>query len=148
MAGRTPQDKIRCSFCNKTQDMVRKMISGQDGAYICDECISLCTEILEEEMEDDLVKLKAALEIVRSFARIERLRKKSRVLERRKDTPQAEIKQITDAIKIELKNITDFSNSNGFSERYGKNKAKGLGSLSGIMKEMSEKRYENGKQQQ
>lgn len=53
MAGRTPQDKIRCSFCNKTQDMVRKMISGQDGAYICDECISLCTEILEEELEDD-----------------------------------------------------------------------------------------------
>lgn len=53
MAGRTPQDKIRCSFCNKTQDMVRKMISGQDGAYICDECISLCTEILEEEMEDE-----------------------------------------------------------------------------------------------
>ena len=53
MAGRTPQDKIRCSFCNKPQDMVRKMISGQDGAYICDECISLCTEILEEELEDD-----------------------------------------------------------------------------------------------
>ena len=53
MAGRTPQDKIRCSFCNKTQDMVRKMISGQDGAYICDECISLCTEILEEELEDE-----------------------------------------------------------------------------------------------
>ena len=99
--------------------------------------------MIEEEMEDDLVKLKAALEIVRSFARIERLRKKSRVLERRKDTPQSEIKQITDAIKIELKNITDFSNSNGFSERYGKNKAKGLGSLSGIMKEMSEKRYES-----
>ena len=48
-----PEDKIRCSFCNKTQDMVRKMISGQDGAYICDECISLCTEILEEEMEDE-----------------------------------------------------------------------------------------------
>ena len=55
MAGRTPQDKIRCSFCNKTQDMVRKMISGQDGAYICDECISLCTEILEEvHARDDL----------------------------------------------------------------------------------------------
>ena len=56
MAGRTPQDKIRCSFCNKTQDMVRKMISGQDGAYICDECISLCTEILEEEMEDEEIE--------------------------------------------------------------------------------------------
>ena len=53
MAGRTPQDKIRCAFCNKPQDMVRKMISGQDGDYICDECISLCTEILEEELEDE-----------------------------------------------------------------------------------------------
>lgn len=52
MAGRTPQDKIRCSFCNKTQDQVRKMIAGQDGVYICDECIDLCTEIMEEELED------------------------------------------------------------------------------------------------
>jgi ATP-dependent Clp protease ATP-binding subunit ClpX len=52
MAGRTPQDKIRCSFCNKTQDQVRKMIAGQDGVYICDECIDLCSEILEEEYEE------------------------------------------------------------------------------------------------
>ena len=52
MAGRTPQDKIRCSFCNKTQDQVRKMIAGQDGVYICDECIDLCSEIMEEELED------------------------------------------------------------------------------------------------
>lgn len=52
MAGRPPQDKIRCSFCNKTQDQVRKMIAGQDGVYICDECIDLCSEILEEEYEE------------------------------------------------------------------------------------------------
>lgn len=52
MAGRTPQDKIRCSFCNKTQDQVRKMIAGQDGVYICDECIDLCSEIMEEEYEE------------------------------------------------------------------------------------------------
>ena len=52
MAGRTPQDKIRCSFCNKTQDQVRKMIAGQDGVYICDECIDLCSEIMEEEFEE------------------------------------------------------------------------------------------------
>ena len=66
MAGRTPQDKIRCSFCNKTQDMVRKMISGQDGAYICDECISLCTEILEEEMEDeDIEEVKSSINLLK-----------------------------------------------------------------------------------
>ena len=52
MAGRTPQDKIRCSFCNKTQDQVRKMIAGQDGVYICDECIDLCSEMMEEEFEE------------------------------------------------------------------------------------------------
>ena len=42
-------DQIRCSFCNKTQSQVRKLIAGPNGAYICDECIDVCTEILEEE---------------------------------------------------------------------------------------------------
>ena len=44
-------DQIRCSFCNKTQSQVRKLIAGPNGAYICDECIDVCTEILEEEFE-------------------------------------------------------------------------------------------------
>ncbi|WP_346663367.1 ATP-dependent Clp protease ATP-binding subunit ClpX [uncultured Merdimonas sp.] len=44
-------DQIRCSFCNKTQNQVRKLIAGPNGAYICDECIEVCTEILEEEFE-------------------------------------------------------------------------------------------------
>ena len=46
-------DQIRCSFCNKTQRQVRKLIAGPNGAYICDECIDVCTEILEEEFEYD-----------------------------------------------------------------------------------------------
>jgi len=46
-------DKIRCSFCNKPQNMVRKLIAGPDGAYICDECIEICMDILEEELEAD-----------------------------------------------------------------------------------------------
>ena len=46
-------DQIRCSFCNKTQSQVRKLIAGPNGAYICDECIDVCTEILEEEFEYD-----------------------------------------------------------------------------------------------
>src|SRR6187399_1033222 len=41
----------RCSFCGKSQEQVRKLIAGQ-GAYICDECINLCQEIIEEEMLD------------------------------------------------------------------------------------------------
>src|ERR1041385_1352291 len=39
----------RCSFCGKSQEQVRKLIAGQ-GVYICDECINLCEEIIEEEM--------------------------------------------------------------------------------------------------
>ena len=45
-----PEDKIRCSFCGKSQEQVRKMIAGAGNVYICDECIELCSEILEEEL--------------------------------------------------------------------------------------------------
>ncbi|MBP3925590.1 MAG: ATP-dependent Clp protease ATP-binding subunit ClpX [Clostridium sp.] len=51
MPGRQ-DDKIRCSFCGKTQDQVRKLIAGSDNVYICDDCIELCAEILEEEFSD------------------------------------------------------------------------------------------------
>ena len=43
------ETKIRCSFCNKTEDQVRKLISGPNGVYICDNCVEICTEILEDE---------------------------------------------------------------------------------------------------
>ncbi|MCR5345196.1 MAG: ATP-dependent Clp protease ATP-binding subunit ClpX [Lachnospiraceae bacterium] len=43
-------DKIRCSFCGKTQDQTRKLIAGPKGAYICDDCISICVEIMDEEL--------------------------------------------------------------------------------------------------
>ncbi len=65
MAGRTPQDKIRCSFCNKTQEQVRKMIAGQDGAYICDECVDLCSEIIEEEFEEDFPDEKMEINLLK-----------------------------------------------------------------------------------
>lgn len=53
MAGRT-QHKVRCSFCGKTEDQVKRMISGPVGIYICDDCVSICSEIIaeEEEMEE------------------------------------------------------------------------------------------------
>jgi len=51
MANRTDDRKqLRCSFCNKTQDQVRKLIAGPN-VYICDECIDLCAEIIEEEFD-------------------------------------------------------------------------------------------------
>lgn len=53
MAGRiTNDDKIRCSFCGKSQQQVRKLIAGPNGAYICDECVDICSEIIDEELMD------------------------------------------------------------------------------------------------
>ena len=41
--------EIRCSFCGKTQDKVRKMIAGPGSVYICNECTMLCCAIVEED---------------------------------------------------------------------------------------------------
>lgn len=59
MLSKTPQ--FRCSFCGKSQDQVRKLIAGPE-VYICDECISLCNEIILEELDED-----APLEIASAF---------------------------------------------------------------------------------
>ena len=40
---------LKCSFCGKSQEQVRKLIAGP-GVYICDECVDLCNEILDEEL--------------------------------------------------------------------------------------------------
>ncbi len=45
--------QLKCSFCGKTQEQVRKLVAGP-GVYICDECIELCNEIIEEELNEDL----------------------------------------------------------------------------------------------
>ena len=52
MAGRSDYE-IRCSFCGKSQGQVRKLIAGPKGAYICDECVDICAEIIEEEFENE-----------------------------------------------------------------------------------------------
>jgi len=44
-------DLLKCSFCGKSQKQVKKLIAGP-GVYICDECIDLCNEIIEEELSD------------------------------------------------------------------------------------------------
>lgn len=54
MTGRNSDDKVRCSFCNKTQDQVRKMIAGPGNVYICDECVDICADIIEEEYEEEV----------------------------------------------------------------------------------------------
>lgn len=45
--------QLKCSFCGKLQDQVKKLVAGP-GVYICDECIELCNEIIEEELSEDL----------------------------------------------------------------------------------------------
>ena len=44
-----PDSRLKCSFCGKSQDQVKKLIAGP-GVYICDECVDLCNEILDEEL--------------------------------------------------------------------------------------------------
>ena len=51
MAGKMTEEIVRCSFCNKTQAQVRKLIAGPNGTYICDQCVGFCSEIIEEELD-------------------------------------------------------------------------------------------------
>lgn len=53
MAGKNSDNDIRCSFCNKTQGQVKKLIAGPAGVYICDDCVNICSDILEEELEEE-----------------------------------------------------------------------------------------------
>ena len=52
MAGRT-QHKLRCSFCGKAEDQVRRMINGPAGVNICEDCVQICSEIIAEENEEE-----------------------------------------------------------------------------------------------
>ena len=52
MARNDVPKNVRCSFCGKSQDSVRKIVAGP-GVYICDECVDLCTSIIEAECYED-----------------------------------------------------------------------------------------------
>lgn len=74
MAGRF-EDKIRCSFCGKTDGQVRKMIAGPNGAFICDECVDICAEIIEEELlEEEEVEVEPEVEEI-NLVKPEQLKK-------------------------------------------------------------------------
>ncbi|RQD72527.1 MAG: ATP-dependent Clp protease ATP-binding subunit ClpX, partial [Halanaerobium sp. MSAO_Bac5] len=47
------EGELKCSFCGKSQDQVKKLVAGP-GVYICDECIELCNEIVEEEIDEEM----------------------------------------------------------------------------------------------
>lgn len=99
--------------------------------------------IIDDTMEEDYVKLQAAIEIVRSFNKIEKWRRKERELE----LEGADTKQIQELTKLrneEMKSITSFSKDHGFAERYTNKKNKGAGTLTGSMNEMKEAHYQEG----
>ena len=58
MAGKNSDDNIRCSFCGRTQDQAKKMIAGPtcSGVYICADCIDICSDIIEEEFEEEEIQ--------------------------------------------------------------------------------------------
>ena len=63
MAGKNSDDKIKCSFCGRPQGQVRKMISGPNGVFICDECIEVCNEIIMEEFDETEVEMDNAIDM-------------------------------------------------------------------------------------
>ena len=62
---------LKCSFCGKSQDQVRKLIAGP-GVYICDECIDLCNEILDEELIDTQAKLHNSPQVKKKLMKIQK----------------------------------------------------------------------------
>ncbi|ELS05066.1 endopeptidase Clp ATP-binding regulatory subunit ClpX [Xenococcus sp. PCC 7305] len=63
---------LKCSFCGKSQEQVRKLIAGP-GVYICDECVELCNEILDEELMDEGTAVSASTRDVESKPQKKRL---------------------------------------------------------------------------
>ena len=64
MAGKSSEGKVRCSFCGKPQEQVRKLIAGPNGAYICDECVDICSEIIEEEFAREEAEMEETEEVI------------------------------------------------------------------------------------
>lgn len=100
--------------------------------------------ILDEDMANDLVKSKAAIEIVRSFLRIDKIQK---VLSELTSTARStqenaeQIKKLMATKAAENETVSKYCKDNGLNERYAINKAKGTGTLSGIMKQMQEDNF-------
>src|SRR5688500_20319774 len=76
-------DLLKCSFCGKSQKQVKKLIAGP-GVYICDECIDLCNEIIEEELSetselrfDELTKPREIYEFLNDYIIVQKHAKKT-----------------------------------------------------------------------
>ncbi len=53
MADNKRMQPRRCSFCGRTENQVERLIAGPEGIYICDECVAICSDIIEESMEEE-----------------------------------------------------------------------------------------------
>ena len=100
--------------------------------------------MLDDAMEEDFVKLNAALEIVRSFNKIDNYRRQIYEIEISDEPDLNTITALTKLKAQEMKNITELSKDHGFAGRYAQNQAKGAGTLSGVMEQIREKQYEKG----
>ena len=99
--------------------------------------------MLDDAMEDDFVKSRGALEVVRGFNRLEKIGKQIALLEKQ-GADLAQIQKYADIKTKERNSITSFCKDNGFAASYATKKAKGAGTLSGVMNEINEKQYERG----
>lgn len=103
--------------------------------------------MIDDAMKDDLVRMRAALEIVRAFARIDKI---GETLNQLQSTPEATannsnaIKQLTAAKTQETQMVTSFSKDHGFAEKYATAKSKGSGTLSAVIRDMKEANYDFG----
>ena len=98
--------------------------------------------ILDEDIQQDYVKLQSALTIVKSFTKVRHLDERMHQMEL-EDAPLNAQKAIADLKAKELKAISDFSRDSGFSERFKTRQSQGQTSFTGIVKQMNEKQYEN-----
>ncbi|HOF64890.1 MAG TPA: ATP-dependent Clp protease ATP-binding subunit ClpX, partial [Dermatophilaceae bacterium] len=114
--GSEGSDLLKCSFCGKSQKQVKKLIAGP-GVYICDECIDLCNEIIEEELAetselslDELPKPREIFEFLSTFVVGQDLAKRSLAVAvynhyKRIQAGEALTKRGEDAIDIAKSNI-------------------------------------------
>lgn len=129
----------------RNKSTVLKMVGYDPFGYESDENKKILyrdlLNILDEGMQNDLVKFQAGIQIVLSFFKLRQMNEREHKLNQ-ENAPVTELKALSDLKAKELTAITNFSRDNGFSERYATAKAKGENTLTGIMNKMNEQKYE------
>lgn len=129
----------------RNKSTVLKMVGYDPFAYESDDNKKILyrdlLNILDEGMQNDLVKFQAGIQIVLSFFKLRQMNEREYKLNQ-ENAPVTELKALSDLKAKELTAITNFSRDNGFSERYATAKAKGENTLTGIMNKMNEQKYE------